>query len=551
MQWLDKYKKWLLLGGMVLLFLAVRVPGLGRFVTIDEVYWLTKSAQLAVAVAERDWDATDLSSHPGMTTAWAGALALELRTPELNTEPPEHVSDFHLRHYFRQQGYNPAEILSTARLVMVALSAVVFAGIVVYAYRLWGAMPAALVGGLLAFDPYLIAHQRLLHQDGLMALLCVLSLLAFAAYLRERSWAHLLVSGAAAGLAWATKSPMLLLGPWVAVMAAVAVRGQMKSQAALRMLGSLAAWGLVGGLVFTLLWPKMWVAPVEAITQVLSYAGESAGGVHSGTIFFAGQLYEDGKLGAASAIFYPVSFVWRATPVVLLGLAAAGWVGLRRKAFERSRLDGIVALLGFAILFVVMMSLGDKKFDRYMLPSYAILVTVAGWGLALGLQLAAGRWPVLRAAGASALAATLLLSAQLGSAVSVFPYYLSYYNPLVGGTRRADNVMMLGWGEGLEQAANWLAQQPGIGQARVASWYSNAFMLSFPYDVTDIPLALSLPEPQLQDLLAHDYLVIYVHQWQRHMPQDLLDALADQQPVHVVVVDGIEYVRVYQVNREQ
>ncbi|MCL4258943.1 MAG: glycosyltransferase family 39 protein [Anaerolineales bacterium] len=542
MQWLDKYKKWLLLGAMVLLFLAVRAPGLGRFVTIDEVYWLTKSAQLAVAVAERDWDATDLSSHPGMTTAWAGALALELRTPELNTEPPEHVSDFHLRHYFRQQGYNPAEILSTARLVMVVLGAAVFAGVVMYAYRLWGGLAAALVGGLLAFDPYLIAHQRLLHQDGLMALLCVLSLLAFVAHLRERSWTHLLVSGVAAGLAWATKSPMLLLGPWVAVMAAaVVVRGQMRGKAAL---GSLAAWGLAAGLVFTLLWPKMWVAPVEAITQVLSYAGESAGGVHSGTIFFAGQLYEDGKLGAASAIFYPVSFVWRATPVVLLGLAAAGWVGLRRKAFEPSRLQGVVGLLGFAILFVVMMSLGDKKFDRYMLPSYAILVTVAGWGLGLGIQLAARRWPVLRTA--SVVAAALLLSAQLWSAVSVFPYYLSYYNPLLGGTRRAESVMMLGWGEGLEQAATWLAQQPGIGQARVASWYSNAFMLSFPYDVTDIPLALSLPEPQLQDLLAHDYLVIYVHQWQRHTPQNLLDALADLQPVYTVIVDGIEYARIYQ-----
>jgi hypothetical protein len=43
-------------------------------------------------------------------------------------------------------------------------------------------------------------------------------------------------------------------------------------------------------------------------------------------------------------------------------------------------------------------------------------------------------------------------------------------------------------------------------------------------------------------------LVIYIHQWQRGTPQNLLDALSQLTPVHVVEINGVEYARVYQLN---
>jgi len=102
--------------------------------------------------------------------------------------------------------------------------------------------------------------------------------------------------------------------------------------------------------------------------------------------------------------------------------------------------------------------------------------------------------------------------------------------------------MMIGWGEGLDQAAAYLNPREGS----VASWYSNSFNLMFPREADDIPIALELSPAQLEAVLAHEYVVVYVHQWQRGTPQNLLDALAGLQPVHTVVVDGIEYVRIYQ-----
>jgi hypothetical protein len=44
--------------------------------------------------------------------------------------------------------------------------------------------------------------------------------------------------------------------------------------------------------------------------------------------------------------------------------------------------------------------------------------------------------------------------------------------------------------------------------------------------------------------------VVYVHQWQRGTPQNLLDALEGLEPEYRVMINGIEYVRVYHLNEE-
>lgn len=536
MAFLTKHKQWLALLAVVALFAALRLPGLGRYVTIDEVFWLTKSADLAVAVEEGRWADTGLAGHPGLTTGWAGALAINNLLPEFASQPPEFISDFHVRNAFRQAGYNPVQVLAAARQNMVFANTLVFAALFLYLYKLWGVWPASVAGALLALDPFMIAHQRLLHQDGLMAGLVLLALAAFAAHQRSGNYWHAAVSGLAAGLAWLTKSPTLLLGPVILALAAWQLWRQPAARR--RALLGFVVWGLAAAAIYVALWPKMWVAPLEALSEMWSYAAETASGKHSGPIFFNGQLYPTGELGAGSTYFYLFTWLWRATPVDWLGLLCALGLVFSWRKTDAPR-GGVAGLLGFALLFIVAMSVASKKFDRYMLPAYAALVLLAGWGLALALQ----RWR------ASALLrgglAAVLLSAQALMAGSVFPYYLSFYNPLLGGSPAAQHSMMLGWGEGLDEAASYLSSQPGIAEARVAAWYSNAFSFQFPYEVSDIPIALELGDAQLAELLAHDYLVIYVHQWQRHTPQNLLDAVAGMQPVYVVTADGIEYARVY------
>ena len=55
---------------------------------------------------------------------------------------------------------------------------------------------------------------------------------------------------------------------------------------------------------------------------------------------------------------------------------------------------------------------------------------------------------------------------------STYPYPLAFYNPLLGGGPAAQRTVMIGNGEGLDQAARWLADQPDAANLRVAahSW---------------------------------------------------------------------------------
>lgn len=542
------WRRWLLPLALLVLFLGLRLPGLGRFATIDEVYWIQQSANFRLAVLDGDW-ANTASRHPAVTTMWAGVLGIQMRFPQLDTIPQQEITDFHLRHFLWQKGVNPIELIAAGRLMVVLLCAAAFALLWSPLRRLLGEPAAAAALALIALDPYLVGHQRLLHQDGLMAAFGLVSIAYFTAYIHSGKRADLLVSAAAAGLAWLTKSPMLVLAPLAAALAWWGWRKTPadQSRAALRWLGAIALWGVMALAVFTLLWPAMWADPLAALNGVLSYARGSAQGEFSGPIFFNGEIFADGRLGWASLIFYPLSFLWRATPLMLLGLAAALWARpwSRRHPSEQNSL--LAGLGGFALLFIIAMSIAEKKFDRYMLPAYAALLPVAGWGLAQVLASLQTRLkPAVRRWAPAALAAALL-GGQLWASAANFPYYLQHYNPLLGGAANAQHSMMLGWGEGLEQAAQYL-QSKTNRDTQVASWYSNLFTLFYGDDVADIPILAQLSREQLEQLLAMDYLVIYIHQWQRGTPQNLLDALELLEPETRVWINGLEYVRVYHLN---
>ncbi|MEZ4661380.1 MAG: hypothetical protein R2911_27840 [Caldilineaceae bacterium] len=106
-----------------------------------------------------------------------------------------------------------------------------------------------------------------------------------------------------------------------------------------------------------------------------------------------------------------------------------------------------------------------------MLPIYMPLDLAAGigWGMALDwlrrrVLPVSQQWAAIGMAG-------LVVLGQAGLALPTFPYYLTYYNPLLMRTRDVTNDMLIGWGEGLDAAARYLAQQPDVRQTTTAAWY--------------------------------------------------------------------------------
>ena len=274
---------------------------------------------------------------------------------------------------------------------------------------------------------------------------------------------------------------------------------------------------------------------------MLGYAVEG----HDSPLYFNGQIYS----GDPGLRFYPITYLWRTTPIVLAGLLMTGIALLypRGEWMPRSQRRPVGMLLLFAILFTLFMDFGAKKFDRYLLPVYLPLDVVAG----IGWAAAAGWVQRLSTPRATqAIGMTMFVAAfagQVACTASNYPYYLSYYNPLLGGTARAPQVMMVGWGEGLDQAANFLNSQPDAGHSQVATGvWSTTF--SYFYQGPVLRSRFEEGTNRVEDWLASDYYVMYVNEEQRgKVAYELIDYFATLKPVKVVRINGLDYVFVYDI----
>jgi hypothetical protein len=547
-------QKALIFLAVILVILALwlsRSRGLDGDATIDEARWLLRSVNFYQALASDDLRYTFQREHPGVTITWAGAAGFLRRYPGYAAEAGEQMpGPTRLQRFLRQHKHSPLELLAEGRRFVTAAIVAVLALAFVPAVRLLGLLPALLGFLFIAGDPFLASLSRLLHLDGLVSALMLACVLWFADYLyRGRGRLSLVLSGAAAGLSWLTKSPALFLAPYVSLMALEDLLRARKGLKSLRwsdgwaFIHPLLVWTGVAVGVFVLFWPAMWVEPLGTLQRMFSQALEYTVEGNRNAIFFNGQVFAG---GASAWFYYPVAYLWRVSPLVLLGLGLAILALIFRRRLELPALQVrlIAVLLLFAVAYTVFMSFGGQKYDRYLLPVFAPLDLAAGWGWFVLLNSLVWRFDRrFSHMAVGALAAGLVLIQALGLAQS-YPYYYTYFNPLLGGLKSAGNVMMLGWGEGLEQAASYINSLPGAGGLRVAAWYGDIFTFFF-RGVTDV-----IDEnTTLADLQGADYAVVYVQQVQRQVPSpEFLAYFTRLTPEYTVRIDGVDYAWVYKLN---
>jgi hypothetical protein len=549
---------------ILLLFLAVwapRVPALDAFVTPDEPLWLFRSANFLQAISRGDLAHTFQREHPGVTVTWAGTLGFLQLLPGYAKEAAGQLDRDQLESWLAEHStIKPLQLLAAARWWMVLWIALLTVAAYFPLRKLFGPQIAALAVLVMAWDPFYIALSRLLHLDGLLASLTVFALLAFLAWLHGgQQRRYFVISGLAAGLALLTKTPALVLLPAAGLLLLLEWfrrlrAGQGKS---LGLLLAFVAWVALVTVTFVALWPAMWVTPLHVLSSIVSEMRKYSEG-HNRFMFFLGRPTDD-----PGPLFYPVAYLFRTTPAVLVGLVAAVALGWKHRwPFDAPvRRRSTLGLVVFALLFVAVMTLSAKKFDRYISPVFVVLdiVAVLGW---LGLtQAVLGWWHERRSRTSSAgsapaqsipsrlsvwvvLSAIFLLHGLF--AFTHFPYYFTYYNPLVGGSRTAPGIVMAGWGEGLDAAAAWLKQQPDGAELRVVSGYRWG-----PLSYFLLPGQSALSDSPVSQLVDADYVVLYVNQWQRGFPSaELLDYYSAREPAHIVRSGGLELARIYDVRNE-
>jgi 4-amino-4-deoxy-L-arabinose transferase-like glycosyltransferase len=531
------------------LALAPRVIGLADFLTTDEAYhWIRFTERFDAAISEGRWADTIFVGHPGITMFWLGraGLVLERTARDMGwigaPSMIEHLAWLRLPGVFLQMVFGVATWMVLRRLVdpMVALVA----------------------GFLWSTSPYLIAHGRVLHLDALLTGLLTLSLLLLLVSWRQQQagaggWTALLGSGALTGLALLTKGPAIIFLPFAGLMLfALAPAKDSSNRRVSGMVSEVfrrlryavvrySVWlGVALGVAFAG-WPALWVTPDAALQ---AYVGEIIfnGGRPNGD----GQFFNGQAVGDPGVWFYPVASLFRTTPVMLIGLVAfVVFAMIDSRRFFTQRDAVIPVLIAFAAFWTLVMTLGPKKFDRYVLPIWPVLLVLAATGIVRGYE-SARAWCIRCATVVprggdflkrAPLAGLLIMGAiEIGQVVWYHPYYLSYYNPLFGGGAAAQRMFLIGWGEGMDQVGAWLSSRPDIGYGPVISALRPTLQPFVPVDVRDITDLGKLPV---------NYAVVYLESIQRGAHPDIYRQFEPMTPIHTITIHGIEYAKIYQLPR--
>jgi len=550
---------------------------------------MNRSASFLEAVLAGDFIHTIHSGYAtpgGVTTKWCGSAGIMAKYLLLRLNPSAgaflHTDNlWEFLRWLQSDPHNPLEVMAAVRWPIAIIVSGSVVGIYLLARRLFTERVALLGAILLAMEPFYLAGSRVLHLDALAASFMALSVLSLIICLESPRLSPLLVfSGITAGLGMATKISALFLVPFAGLMALAVylakVPGtsdrspidryklfgrQLSGQSshvsawhlnarrwrkALRMTVVLAVWVGVAGLTFALVWPAMWVDPLAAIRSLVGGSSELVVAGHPQ--FFLGQILDD-----PGPWFFPVVLLFRVSPLTLLGAVASLPMILQKgRGREGHRLkSSLFWLWAYAFLFAAFITLSPKKLDRYLLPIFpavALLAAAGFWRLAEVLQQRTSgllsRW-ITRATYLLPLGCLILQAALL---FPHYPYYFTFYNPLLGGIRQASRVILVGWEEGLEKVARYLNEKEGIENRRVLAWYSDlGFNTFFRGESRELS-----PERQPADDVwlwyESDYVVFYINQVQRGLPDArTLAFLRSLEPEYTVRLKGLEYAWVYKV----
>ena len=549
---------------------------------VDEGFWISRAPRFYTALLTGDFAGTYAFHHPGVTNMWLIGLGLALRYLARGLLPLDDLArqSASFLGYLQALIQLPATPLGpyiSGRAVFAVVTSSCMVAFYLLSRRLWGGAIALLATAILLFEPFFLAYERLITTDSNQANFTWLSLLAFLIYLKEltelgrsrRGW--MIFSGAFFGLAVLSKVPSVLNLPVYAACAAWAAwrlrgRGQW-----LRLALDLLLWGFAAFATAFALWPAWWVDLPGTLAR--QYAG-LMGEVQGHDQFFLGQT-----TATPGPLYYPVVMAFRLSPLVLLGslfgLTVLLLPRLRRYVPGRT-------YLGAALLDVIVVIAGFTRFgskhDRYLavvIPGLALLTAAGIW--AAVSWWAAGKYTVYNRRGKagakvrpSAQESTLysgelsergawmaglspsrrylvwaligVLIVQLAVLLPHAPYYLTYFNPLLGGPAAAYKTLMVGNGELLDLAGDWLNAHAGKDALAAASGYTPSLAPYFEGRTLEL---LIDPTKDYYPLRDANYVILYGNQLQRGLPTDLVSYFSPQKAVYTVRRHGVNYALIY------
>ncbi len=496
-----KLVEWILIVFLCVAAFIPRLSDLGTFLTADEKTWIVRSYEFIRAFKDVRFNDMLQTTHPGVTTLWAGGTAITAKM---------FISDLPFA------SSTLIYYVKTAQFPIVLLNALAIPLMYILMKRLFP-KPVAFLGALfIALDPFIIGYSRVIHVDALLGSFLTLAVLSTLLYAKsfERTW--LIASAVCSALALLTKVPAIFIIPFT-FFSIVTYNFQsiFKKDFLVKICKDILVWGLIILLIVLVVWPALLFVP-NPIGNVLA--------VRRDVVVAATTPHNMAEEYSLKPWHYIAALLGRSNPITFVG-GIAGIIGLIILAKKRAMPREVFLIAVYLFGFVLMMTLGAKKGDRYIIPAFFALNILAAWGIYYFIK---NRRTLI----SIGLLSTVYL---LSVVISYHPYEIAYANPLF-----PDNLSQeLGWGEGLDQVATWLnANHPNV---TVASWY--------PQELGAFTTAKVLHINAHQQNQVR-FVVLYKNMFGRepsHYANDFIDEYyKKQEPVFRAYIYGKEFAWVYE-----
>lgn len=446
-------RRQLLLIGVFLIAFLVRVIQLGQIgFTYDEKYNISRGRMFGSAVLQLfdgefnpdAWffkspqrEAPLFANHPGVTVAYLAGIGVIIAflNGTLFGEFPTYLFAFRL----------PFAVIGALTCVILSL----------LGEDLFDNEVGFLAGLMLALEPFHISLSRIIGLDSPLAFFFLLTLWTFNKGVHNRGWLY--ISGITMGLATLIKIQAGILVPALLLWHLI-FSGQKNYVDRIKVsIFHLILWSVFALLTFYLLWPWMWPDPFSRTYLWLNQTTQLWTGVEDH--FFMGNFIRDPPFYG-----YLLILALRLTGPEFLGIIfflIALFIDQSYTRFAKKR-NAFLALSSFFLICMSAVILLEIKLrTRYLLLFFPILLifSALGWLFLVNkLQKALMSYAKnFRAEYLRVLSIIVILGLQAYPLLSESPnYYYEYYNPLLGGGRVASRVEVVGWGEGLNEMAEYL-----------------------------------------------------------------------------------------------
>jgi 4-amino-4-deoxy-L-arabinose transferase-like glycosyltransferase len=346
-----------------------------------------------------------------------------------------------------EENYNAFVIVKLVSAVMGSVTCVL---VFLMGREFFDTKVGFLSAAILALIPDFVAHTQIGALDSPVALFFTLTLFLFMLAVKRNSRAYYVASAVSLGLLVDTKLNGLLAIPVMALFF-IAQRHSLpgtEKKSIGELIGHyvpvkpvLAFFSITAALDIAI-YPWIW-GGMDNIKETISHWA------------YAPMEYFLGNYGPAPWSYYPVYFLATTPELLFIPLALGIYFVLRSRDPYK-----LAVLLLFLVPFAYTLSSFKQDGMRYLLMIYPAVALLCGTGIsgaaaAAGKAMKSGRAANTTFAVLGALAIVYLILVL----ASVSPYYLDYYNGLVGGVSNVNDKKMLEvgwWGEGIYDSVMYI-----------------------------------------------------------------------------------------------